>query len=91
MINGKKVCVVMPAYNAEKILKKTYDETPKDTDGASPISFCRSVTYGMGVMQTAVKYAMAKRRMGHFKTFNPNGKKLRGEPPEAAKDSNTPP
>ncbi|HBP12346.1 MAG TPA: glycosyl transferase family 2, partial [Nitrospina sp.] len=25
MINGKKVCVVMPAYNAEKTLKKTYD------------------------------------------------------------------
>jgi len=30
MINGKKVCVVMPAYNAEKTLKKTYDEIPKD-------------------------------------------------------------
>ena len=29
MINGKKVCVVMPAYNAEKTLKKTYDEIPK--------------------------------------------------------------
>ncbi len=30
MINGKKVCVVMPAYNAEKTLQKTYDEIPKD-------------------------------------------------------------
>ena len=30
MINGKKVCVIMPAYNAEKTLKKTYDEIPKD-------------------------------------------------------------
>ena len=29
MINGKKVCVVMPAYNAEKTLKKTYDDIPK--------------------------------------------------------------
>ena len=30
MINGKKICVVMPAYNAEKTLQKTYDEIPKD-------------------------------------------------------------
>ena len=30
MINGKKVCVVMPAYNAEKTLQKTYDEIPKN-------------------------------------------------------------
>ncbi len=30
MINGKKVVVVMPAYNAEKTLKKTYDEIPFD-------------------------------------------------------------
>ena len=30
MINGQKVCVVMPAYNAEKTLQKTYDEIPKD-------------------------------------------------------------
>ena len=26
MFNGQKVVVVMPAYNAEKTLKKTYDE-----------------------------------------------------------------
>ena len=30
MLNGKKICVVMPAYNAEKTLQKTYDEIPKD-------------------------------------------------------------
>lgn len=30
MLNGKKIVVVMPAYNAEKTLKKTYDEIPKD-------------------------------------------------------------
>ncbi len=30
MIKGKKIVVVMPAYNAEKTLKKTYDEIPKD-------------------------------------------------------------
>jgi glycosyltransferase involved in cell wall biosynthesis len=30
MINGKKIIVVLPAYNAEKTLKRTYDEIPFD-------------------------------------------------------------
>ncbi|MDP7552045.1 MAG: glycosyltransferase family 2 protein, partial [Nitrospinaceae bacterium] len=30
MINGKHLTVVMPAYNAELTLKKTYDEIPHD-------------------------------------------------------------
>lgn len=30
MLNGKKIVVVMPAYNAEKTLKKTYDEIYHD-------------------------------------------------------------
>ena len=30
MINGKKVIVVMPAYNAEKTLEQTYNEIPFD-------------------------------------------------------------
>jgi glycosyltransferase involved in cell wall biosynthesis len=30
MINGKKVVVVMPAYNAERTLEMTYNEIPKD-------------------------------------------------------------
>ncbi|OFZ83394.1 MAG: glycosyl transferase family 2 [Bdellovibrionales bacterium RIFOXYD1_FULL_44_7] len=30
MLNNKKVIVVMPAYNAEKTLKQTFDEIPKD-------------------------------------------------------------
>lgn len=30
MINGKKIVVVMPAYNAEKTLKQTYEEIPFD-------------------------------------------------------------
>jgi glycosyltransferase involved in cell wall biosynthesis len=30
MIYGKKVVVVMPAYNAERTLKQTYDELPMD-------------------------------------------------------------
>lgn len=30
MINGKKIVVVMPAYNAEKTLEQTYSEIPMD-------------------------------------------------------------
>lgn len=30
MINGKKIIVILPAYNAGKTLQKTYDEVPKD-------------------------------------------------------------
>ena len=30
MLNGKKVVVVMPAYNAEKTLEKTYSEIPRE-------------------------------------------------------------
>src|SRR3989338_2689069 len=30
MLNEKKIIVVLPAYNAEKTIKKTYDEIPKD-------------------------------------------------------------
>ena len=30
MLNGKKICVVLPAYNAEKTLKITYEEIPLD-------------------------------------------------------------
>lgn len=30
MLNGKRIIVVMPAYNAERTIRKTYDEIPKD-------------------------------------------------------------
>lgn len=30
MVNGKKIIVVMPAYNAEKTLEKTLSEVPRD-------------------------------------------------------------
>lgn len=30
MLNNKKIVVVMPAYNAEKTLKQTYEDIPKD-------------------------------------------------------------
>jgi glycosyltransferase involved in cell wall biosynthesis len=46
-------------------------------DDASSISFSRSVTYGLGVMQTAMKYALAKRGGSHFDIFNPQGKRLK--------------
>ena len=45
-------------------------------DDASSISFRRSVTYGIGVMQTAVKYFMSKRGRKGYEIFNPDGKKL---------------
>ncbi len=30
MLNGKKIVVILPAYNAEKTLKKTYEDIPHD-------------------------------------------------------------
>lgn len=30
MLNGKKICVVMPGYNAELTLRRTYEEIPRD-------------------------------------------------------------
>ena len=30
MLNGKRICVVMPGYNAEQTLRKTYDEIPQE-------------------------------------------------------------
>ena len=30
MLNGKKIVVVLPAYNAAKTLRQTYDEIPFD-------------------------------------------------------------
>ena len=43
MVNGKKIIVVLPAYNAEKIPEKNYREIPFDivddivpTDDSSP-------------------------------------------------------
>ena len=44
---------------------------------ASSISFRRSITYGIGVLQTAMKYFFSKRGYKHYQIFNPDGKKLR--------------
>ena len=44
---------------------------------ASAISFRRSVTYGIGVLHTAMKYFFSKRGYNkHYPIFNPEGKKL---------------
>jgi hypothetical protein len=67
MIQGKKLVVVMPAYNAEKTLRQTFGELPHEyvdevilVDDASSINFSRSVTYGFGVLSTAMKYRLQK-------------------------------
>jgi len=43
---------------------------------ASSISFRRSVTYGIGVLHTAMKYFFSKSKYKHYPIFNPDGKKL---------------
>jgi len=43
---------------------------------ASSISFRRSVTYGIGVLHTAMKYFFSKSKYKHYQIFNPDGKKL---------------
>ena len=45
-------------------------------DDASSISFRRSVTYGIGVICTSIKYFMSKRGSKLYQIFNPDGKKL---------------
>ena len=45
-------------------------------DEASSISFRRSVTYGIGVLHTAMKYFFSKRGYKQYPIFNPEGKKL---------------
>ena len=42
MINGRKVAVVMPAYNAEKTLKRTLDEVPSIVDEIVLVDDCSS-------------------------------------------------
>lgn len=44
---------------------------------ASSINFTRSVTYGLGVLDTLMKFALQKNGIKNFQLFNPNGKKLK--------------
>lgn len=43
---------------------------------ASSISFRRSVTYGIGVLHTAMKYFFSKNKYKHYPIFNLDGRKL---------------
>ena len=45
-------------------------------DDASSISFRRSVTYGIGVIHTSIKYFISKRGSKLYQIFNPDGRKL---------------
>ena len=45
-------------------------------EGASSINFSRSVTYGLGVLLTSVKYVLQKSGMLSSPLFNPRGRKL---------------
>ena len=43
---------------------------------ASSISFWRSVTYGLGVLATSIKFRVQKMHLGKFRIFDPVGSKL---------------
>jgi glycosyltransferase involved in cell wall biosynthesis len=43
---------------------------------ASSINFRRSVTYGLGVLATSLKYRIQKTGLAHFKLFSTKGRKL---------------
>ncbi len=43
---------------------------------ASSISFRRSVVYGLGVLRTSLQCAMQRRRLGQFRLFDPEGRRL---------------
>jgi glycosyltransferase involved in cell wall biosynthesis len=43
---------------------------------ASSINFRRSVKYGLGVLATSLQFVLQKSRLGHFRIFDPAGRKL---------------
>jgi glycosyltransferase involved in cell wall biosynthesis len=43
---------------------------------ASSINFRRSVTYGLGVLATSLKFRLQRMRLGAFRIFNPHGANL---------------
>ncbi|MFB3915108.1 MAG: glycosyltransferase family 2 protein [Terriglobales bacterium] len=45
-------------------------------DEASSINFRRSVSYGLGVLATSLKFRLQKLGIGHFRIFCPEGRKL---------------
>jgi glycosyltransferase involved in cell wall biosynthesis len=72
MINGQKVAVVLPAYNAASTLRKTYEEIPKDivddiilVDDASADS-TTDIARGLGIF--AVQHPINRGYGGNQKT-----------------------
>src|SRR5688500_957673 len=51
---------------------------------ASSINFTRSVTYGLGVLVTSIKFRLERMRLGSFRIFAAGGKKLSSSPNEVA-------
>jgi len=49
---------------------------------ASSINFRRSVTYGLGVLATSIKFRVQRIGLAHFRIFNSSGRKLRDTPPK---------
>jgi hypothetical protein len=45
---------------------------------ASSINFRRSVVYGLGVLATAMKFRLWRWRLGRFRLFEPEGRRLGG-------------
>jgi glycosyltransferase involved in cell wall biosynthesis len=43
---------------------------------ASSINFRRSITYGLGVLQTSLQGLLQRRGLGRFRIFDPNGRRL---------------
>lgn len=66
MLHGKKVVVVMPAYNAERTME----------DDASCISFRRSVIYGLGLLMTTIQFVLQRLGLGRFRISAADGQLL---------------
>ncbi len=56
-------------------------------DEASSINFRRSVTYGLGVVTTSLKYRLQKMGMAHFRMFSAQGRKLESRYDRASRRS----
>jgi glycosyltransferase involved in cell wall biosynthesis len=81
MINGKKVVVVLPAYNAALTLKKTYDEIPFDiVDDVVLVDDCSKdntveVAHSIGI-RNVIKHEKNKGYGGNQKTCYDTALKL---------------
>jgi glycosyltransferase involved in cell wall biosynthesis len=47
---------------------------------ASSISFRRSLTYGLGVVRTSLQCALQRLGLGHFRIFDPHGRRIECRP-----------